>query len=75
MPGPPPPTSRDTDDGAKHWPAQLVGVRPRAARRERVTIQQAGDGISSSPAESHSWRDLDDGAPEAALFFGMPAEF
>lgn len=35
----------------------------------------AGDTISYSPADPHSWGDPDDEAPAVALFFGMAAEY
>jgi transcriptional regulator with XRE-family HTH domain len=42
---------------------------------ERTTTLAAGDTISYSPAEPHSWRNPDDGNPAVALFFEVPAEY
>jgi transcriptional regulator with XRE-family HTH domain len=42
---------------------------------DRKTALHAGDTISYSPAEPHSWGNPDDDAPAVALFFGMPAEY
>ena len=39
------------------------------------TVLRAGDTISYSPAEPHSWGNPDDEVPAVALFFGMPAEY
>jgi transcriptional regulator with XRE-family HTH domain len=40
---------------------------------ERTTTLQAGDTVSYSPAEPHSWRNPDGENPAVALFFEMPA--
>ena len=42
---------------------------------DHTTVLEAGDTISYSPAEPHSWGNPDDEAPAIALFFGMPAEY
>ena len=42
---------------------------------ERTTTLQAGDTVSYSPAEPHSWRNPDGEHPAAALFFEVPAEY
>lgn len=42
---------------------------------DHTTVLEAGDTISYSPAEQHSWGNPDDEAPAIALFFGMPAEY
>ena len=42
---------------------------------ERVTKLEAGDTISYSPAEPHSWRNPDEEEPAVALFFEVPAEY
>lgn len=39
------------------------------------TLLQAGDTISYSPADRHSWGNPSDDTPAVALFFGMPAEY
>jgi transcriptional regulator with XRE-family HTH domain len=39
------------------------------------TVLRAGDTITYSPADPHSWGNPDDEAPAVALFFGMPAEY
>ena len=41
---------------------------------ERTTTLQAGDTVSYSPAEPHSWRNPDGEHPAVALFFEVPAE-
>lgn len=40
-----------------------------------TTTLEAGDTISYSPADPHSWGNPSDDAPALALFFGMPAEY
>jgi transcriptional regulator with XRE-family HTH domain len=42
---------------------------------DRSALLRAGDTISYSPAEPHSWGNPDEGAPAAALFFNIPAEY
>jgi transcriptional regulator with XRE-family HTH domain len=42
---------------------------------ERTTTLQAGDTVSFSPAEPHSWRNPDGEHPAVALFFEVPAEY
>jgi transcriptional regulator with XRE-family HTH domain len=42
---------------------------------ERTTTLQAGDTVSYSPAEPHSWRNPDGERPAVALFFEAPAEY
>jgi transcriptional regulator with XRE-family HTH domain len=42
---------------------------------ERTTTLQAGDTVSYSPAEPHSWRNPDGEHPAVALFFEVPAEY
>lgn len=42
---------------------------------ERRTTLKAGDTITYSPAEPHSWGNPDDDNPAVALFFEMPAEY
>ena len=42
---------------------------------DHTTVLEAGDTISYSPADPHSWGNPDDEAPAVALFFGMPAEY
>ena len=42
---------------------------------ERSTTLKAGDTISYSPAEPHSWGNPDDDDPAVALFFEVPAEY
>ncbi len=42
---------------------------------ERSTTLQAGDTISYSPADPHSWGNPDDEHPAVALFFEVPAEY
>ncbi len=42
---------------------------------DRTTVLRAGDTISYSPAEPHSWGNPDDEAPAVALFFEIPAEY
>ena len=42
---------------------------------DHTTVLHAGDTISYSPAEPHSWGNPSDEAPALALFFGMPAEY
>jgi transcriptional regulator with XRE-family HTH domain len=42
---------------------------------DHTTVLQAGDTISYSPAEPHSWGNPSDEAAAVALFFGMPAEY
>jgi transcriptional regulator with XRE-family HTH domain len=42
---------------------------------ERTTLVKAGDTISYSPAEPHSWGNPDDENPAVALFFEVPAEY
>lgn len=42
---------------------------------DRSTVLRAGDTISYSPAEPHSWGNPDDDAPAVALFFQVPAEY
>ena len=42
---------------------------------ENRTTLKAGDTISYSPAEPHSWRNPDDENPAVALFFEVPAEY
>ena len=42
---------------------------------DHTTVLEAGDTISYSPAEPHSWGNPSDDAPATALFFGMPAEY
>lgn len=42
---------------------------------DHTTVLCAGDTISYSPADPHSWGNPDDEAPALALFFGMPAEY
>ena len=42
---------------------------------DHTTALHAGDTISYSPADPHSWGNPDDAAPAVALFFGMPAEY
>lgn len=42
---------------------------------DRTTVLQAGDTISYSPAEPHSWGNPSDDTSALALFFGMPAEY
>jgi len=42
---------------------------------ERSTTLKAGDTISYSPAEPHSWGNPDDDNPAVALFFEVPAEY
>jgi transcriptional regulator with XRE-family HTH domain len=43
--------------------------------RDRTTVLEAGDTISYSPADPHSWGNPSDDTPAVALFFGMPAEY
>jgi transcriptional regulator with XRE-family HTH domain len=40
-----------------------------------TTTLEAGDTISYSPADPHSWGNPSDDTPALALFFGMPAEY
>jgi transcriptional regulator with XRE-family HTH domain len=42
---------------------------------DHVTVLRAGDTISYSPADPHSWGNPSDDEPATALFFGMPAEY
>ena len=42
---------------------------------ERTTALRAGDTVSCSPAEPHSWRNPDGEHPAVALFFEVPAEY
>jgi transcriptional regulator with XRE-family HTH domain len=42
---------------------------------DHATTLRAGDTISYSPADPHSWGNPDDAAPAVALFFTMPAEY
>ncbi len=42
---------------------------------ERSTTLRAGDTISYSPADPHSWGNPDDEHPAVALFFEVPAEY
>ena len=42
---------------------------------DHTTVLEAGDTISYSPADPHSWGNPSDDAPAVALFFGMPAEY
>jgi transcriptional regulator with XRE-family HTH domain len=42
---------------------------------ERSATLTAGDTISYSPAEPHSWGNPDDDNPAVALFFEVPAEY
>ncbi len=42
---------------------------------ERSTRLEAGDTITYSPAEPHSWHNPDEEAPAVALFFEVPAEY
>jgi transcriptional regulator with XRE-family HTH domain len=42
---------------------------------DHATVLQAGDTISYSPADPHSWGNPSAEAPAVALFFGMPAEY
>lgn len=42
---------------------------------ERTTTLRAGDTVSYSPAEPHSWRNPDAENPAVALFFEVPAEY
>ena len=42
---------------------------------DHTSVLHAGDTISYSPAEPHSWGNPDDDSPAVALFFGMPAEY
>lgn len=42
---------------------------------DHATILRAGDTISYSPADPHSWGNPSDDTPALALFFGMPAEY
>jgi quercetin dioxygenase-like cupin family protein len=42
---------------------------------DHTTVLLAGDTISYSPAEPHSWGNPSDDTPALALFFGMPAEY
>jgi transcriptional regulator with XRE-family HTH domain len=40
-----------------------------------TAVLQAGDTISYSPADPHSWGNPSEDSPAVALFFGMPAEY
>ena len=42
---------------------------------DHATALHAGDTISYSPADPHSWGNPSDDTRAVALFFGMPAEF
>ena len=42
---------------------------------DRSTVLQAGDSITYSPAEPHSWGNPDDAVPAVTLFFQIPAEY
>jgi quercetin dioxygenase-like cupin family protein len=42
---------------------------------EHSTTLQAGDTVSYSPAEPHSWHNPDGENPAVALFFEVPAEY
>ena len=42
---------------------------------DHTTVLEAGDTISYSPADPHSWGNPSDDTPAVALFFGMPAEY
>jgi transcriptional regulator with XRE-family HTH domain len=42
---------------------------------DHTTVLEAGDTVSYSPADPHSWGNPSDDAPAVALFFGMPAEY
>ncbi len=42
---------------------------------DHTTVLEAGDTISYSPADPHSWGNPSDDDPAVALFFGMPAEY
>ena len=42
---------------------------------ERTTLLTAGDTISYSPTELHSWGNPDAENPAVALFFEVPAEY
>jgi quercetin dioxygenase-like cupin family protein len=42
---------------------------------DRTAVLRAGDTISYSPAEPHSWGNPDAEAPAVALFFEIPAEY
>jgi transcriptional regulator with XRE-family HTH domain len=42
---------------------------------DHTTVLEAGDTISYSPAEPHSWGNPSEELPAVALFFAMPAEF
>lgn len=42
---------------------------------DRTTVLEAGDTMSYSPADPHSWGNPSDEVPAVALFFGMPAEY
>jgi transcriptional regulator with XRE-family HTH domain len=42
---------------------------------DHTTVLEAGDTISYSPADQHSWGNPSDTTPAVALFFGMPAEY
>ena len=42
---------------------------------DRTATLRAGDTISYSPAEPHSWGNPDDEVPALALFFEIPAEY
>jgi transcriptional regulator with XRE-family HTH domain len=42
---------------------------------DHTAVLEAGDTLSYSPADPHSWGNPDDEVPAVALFFGMPAEY
>ena len=53
----------------------LEGTARVPLRRAHHDVLQAGDTVSYSPADLHSWRNPDGERPAVALFFQVPAEY
>ena len=70
----------DRCDDRRHGTGDLVIASVLEGRLEfrfdgQATILEAGDTISYSPADPHSWGNPDDDNPAVALFFEVPAEY